>query len=84
MAEFSKKVLQVVAKIPKSKTLTYRQVAEMAGNPKAYRAVGNILAKNFNPKVPCHRVIKSNGQPGGYNRGEQNKIKILKSENAIK
>lgn len=84
MTSFKEKVFQVVSKIPKGKTLTYKQVAELAGNPKAYRAVGNILSRNFNPKIPCHRVIKSNGQPGGYNRGKDNKIKILRTEGAIK
>ncbi|MDD5433673.1 MAG: MGMT family protein [Candidatus Pacebacteria bacterium] len=79
---FKEKVLMMVSETPKGETLTYKQVAQMAGSPKAYRAVGNILAKNFNPKIPCHRVIKSNGQPGNYNRGQENKIKILKYERA--
>ena len=82
--DFKEKVLKVVSKIPKGKTLTYKQVAELAGSTKAYRAVGNILAKNFNPKIPCHRVIKSNGQPSFYNRGKANKIKLLKAERSLK
>lgn len=77
---FQKKVFAVVKKIPKGKTLTYRQVAEKAGNPKAYRAVGNILNKNFDPEIPCHRVIRSDGNLGGYNRGVKKKREILKSE----
>ena len=80
---FSKNVLAAVAKIPKGRTLSYREVARVAGNPKAYRAVGNILTKNRNPKIPCHRVIRSDGKIGGYNRGEKNKIKILKKEDAL-
>jgi methylated-DNA-[protein]-cysteine S-methyltransferase len=52
----------------------------LSGNEKASRSVGNILNKNYNPNIPCHRVIKSNGLIGGYNRGEKNKVKILKSE----
>jgi len=79
---FGKKVLAVVAKIPKGRTLSYRGVARVAGNPEAYRAVGNILNKNCDPKIPCHRVIRSDGNPGGYNRGVKNKIKILKKEGA--
>ncbi|PJA86649.1 MAG: 6-O-methylguanine DNA methyltransferase [Candidatus Moranbacteria bacterium CG_4_9_14_3_um_filter_42_9] len=79
---FGKKVLAVVAKIPKGRTLSYREVARVAGNPEAYRAVGNILNKNCDPKIPCHRVIRSDGNPGGYNRGVKNKIKILKKEGA--
>jgi O-6-methylguanine DNA methyltransferase len=81
---FSEKVLSVVSKIRHGKTLTYKEVARRAGNPKAYRAVGNILNKNHNPKIPCHRVVRSDGTPGGYNRGRANKIKILKKEGIIK
>ncbi len=80
---FSEKVLAVTAKIPKGETLTYQEVARRAGNPKAFRAVGNILNKNYNPDIPCHRVVRSNGNTGGYNRGTENKIKILKTEGAI-
>lgn len=80
---FSDQVKTVVKKIPKGKTLTYKQVAEKAGRPKAFRAVGNILNKNYDPQIPCHRVIRSDGKTGGYNRGAQNKIKILKKEKAI-
>ena len=82
--EFKEKVLKAVSKIPRGKTLTYAQVAKIAGSPKAYRAVGNILNKNRNPKVFCHRVIRSDGSVGGYARGTSEKIKILKKEGAIK
>lgn len=77
---FREKVLKVVAKIPKGKVLTYKEAAKLSGRPKAYRAVGNILNNNYNPEIPCHRVIRSNGKAGGYNRGAKNKIRILKSE----
>ena len=77
---FKEKIYRVVAKIPRGKTLTYKQVAELIGHPKAYRAVGNILNKNYNPKIPCHRVIRSDGSAGGYNKGKQKKIEILKQE----
>ncbi len=77
---FKEKVLKVVSKIPRGKVLTYKQVAIKAGSPNAYRAVGNILNKNYNPKIPCHRVIGSDGKIGGYNRGETKKRQILKSE----
>ncbi len=80
MKSFSDKVYEVVKKIPKGKVLTYKEVAKRAGNALASRAVGNILNKNYNPKIPCHRVIRSDGKMGGYNRGVQNKIKILKAE----
>lgn len=77
---FQKKVYEVVSKIPKGKVLTYKEVASLAGSPRAYRAVGNALNKNYDPNIPCHRVIKSNGDLGGYNRGEKLKKKILESE----
>lgn len=80
MLDFTQKVLAVVAKIPKGKTMTYKQVAIAAGKPRAYRAVGNILNKNRSPKVPCHRVIRSNGQIGGYNSGPAKKKFLLKKE----
>ena len=80
---FRNRVLKVVSKIPKGEVLTYKKVAEKAGNPKAYRVVGNILNKNYNPKIPCHRVIRSDGKIGGYNRGPGAKLKKLKAEKAI-
>jgi len=80
MKSFSDKVYEVVKKIPKGKVLTYKEVAKRAGNALASRAVGNILNKNYNSKIPCHRVIRSDGKMGGYNRGVKNKIKILKAE----
>jgi len=82
MASFKDKVLEVVAEIPKGKVLTYKEVAKRAGRPKAYRAVGNILNKNYNSRIPCHRVIRSDGKIGGYNRGVKNKIRLLKYERA--
>ncbi len=81
--EFRTRVFEVLRSIPKGKTLTYKQVASKAGSPKAYRAVGNIIGTNYDPKIPCHRVIRSDGKIGGYNRGIKNKIKLLKSEGAI-
>lgn len=80
MTEFSEKVYEVVKEIPKGETLTYKQVAALAGRPGAYRAVGNILSKNYDPSIPCHRVIRSDGKWGGYNRGLSEKIRKLKSE----
>lgn len=77
---FSQKVLQVVSKIKKGKTLTYKEVAKKAGSPRAFRAVGNILNKNYDKSIPCHRVIKSDGSIGGYNRGARLKKNILKRE----
>ena len=83
MSDFKEKVLRVVAGIPRGRTLTYAEVARRAGGPRAYRAVGNILNKNYDPKVPCHRVIRSNGAAGGYNRGAEIKKQILRKEGAV-
>lgn len=66
---FKDKVFSIVQKIPPGKTLTYKEVARLAGRPKAFRAVGNILHSNFDLHIPCHRVIRSDGKMGGYNRG---------------
>lgn len=73
-------VLKVVIRIPKGKVLTYKDVAEKAGRPRAWRAVGNILNRNHDPSIPCHRVIRSNGKLGGYNRGLATKRKLLAHE----
>lgn len=80
MLSFAQKVYEVVKKIPRGKVLTYKEVAKRAGKPLATRAVGNILNKNYNPKIPCHRVICSDGKIGGYNRGANRKKQLLKSE----
>ncbi len=63
--------------------MTYKEVAAAAGNPRAYRAVGNILNKNYDPAIPCHRVVRSDGRTGGYNRGENMKKQKLIEEGAF-
>lgn len=63
--------------------MTYAEVARVVGKPRAYRAVGNALKKNHNPKIPCHRVIRSDGKIGGYNRGAKVKLALLKKEGAF-
>lgn len=78
---FTEKVLSVVSKIPKGQTMTYKEVARKAGSPKAFRSVGSIMKQNFDEKIPCHRVIKSDGSLGDYNRGgTAKKAEILRSE----
>lgn len=85
MKDFTNSVQLVVKKIPAGKVLTYKEVARLAGNPKAYRAVANIMAKNFDLSIPCHRVIRSDGGLGGYNRGGiMAKQKLLKAEGYLK
>jgi O-6-methylguanine DNA methyltransferase len=80
MTEFTKTIYEIVQTIPRGKTMTYKQVAELAGRPRAYRAAGNILNKNFDMDIPCHKVIRSDGKTGGYNRGAIRKRDILKEE----
>lgn len=81
---FKDAVYDIVSKIPKGKVLTYKQVAEYSGYPRAYRAVGMLMSRNFNPGIPCHRVIRSDGKIGNYNRGGQDvKMRKLKEEGAI-
>ncbi len=82
-SKFKERVLNVVAEIPRGKTLSYKEVARRAGNPHAARAVGNIMNKNYDPKIPCHRVIRSDGKIGGYRGGAKKKMAILKLEKAI-
>lgn len=77
---FKEKVLEVVKTIASGETLTYKEVAKKAGSPRAFRAVGNILNKNYDPAIPCHRVVRSDGQTGGYNRGKSLKNKLLQHE----
>lgn len=80
---FSKRVLQVVSLIVKGEVLTYKEVAIRAGSPKSARAVGNVLNKNYDTSIPCHRVIRSDGEIGGYNRGEKKKRALLKKEGFV-
>ena len=82
---FSELVRDVVRKIPRGKVLTYKQVATMAGSPGASRAVGSIMKSNYDKTVPCHRVIKSDGTVGQYNRGgTKKKLEMLIKEKAFK
>lgn len=80
MKNFTQKVYNIVKKIKSWEVLTYKQVAIKAGNPKAYRAVWNILNKNYDDSIPCHRVIRSDHKIGWYNRWYRKKIILLKSE----
>lgn len=80
-----RKVFAVVAKIPKGQMMTYAGVAKKVGAPGAARAVGTALSKNYDPKIPCHRVIRSDGGIGQYNRGGPSaKRAILRKEGALK
>lgn len=74
-------VYDLLSKIPPGKISTYGDIAKALGHPKAARAIGRIIANNPNPiSIPCHRVVKSNGEIGGYAHGEQRKREILEME----
>ena len=77
--KFQLKVWKYLKTIPKGKVKTYKQVAISINSPKSARAVANACAKNpYYPKIPCHRVIKSDGNIGGYSaKGGINKKKLL-------
>lgn len=77
---FQEKVYAKLRKVPKGKVTTYKSLA-LSLNSHAFRAVGSAMNKNPHaPKVPCHRVINSDGRVGKFASGEKNKIKILKAE----
>ena len=83
---FQKKVWNEITKIPKGKTITYKELAIKIGKPKAYRAVANACAKNpLLEIIPCHRVIRSDGSLGGFSGlgGIKLKKKLLKLESNV-
>ena len=78
---FQKKVWNVLREIPYGETRSYEWVAKKAGRPRAVRAVGNAVGANPIPVViPCHRVIRKNGELGGYGYGTDVKKKLLEIE----
>lgn len=83
---FQLKVWNYLKKIPKGKVITYLDLAKAIKMPKAVRAVANAVGKNpYPPKIPCHRVIRSDGKLGGYSApgGIKTKKKLLKMEGII-
>ena len=77
---FNESCYKILRKVPRGKVTTYSNVAK-ALRSKAYRAVGNAMNKNpYSPEVPCHRVIKSNGEVGGFASGTRKKISMLRKE----
>jgi len=92
--DFTRKVINIVAKIPEGKLMTYSAVAKKAGSPRAYRAVGTILRTNYRESqkqfpltefrpVPCHRVIRSDNFLGEYAKGIKAKEKLLTEEGHV-
>lgn len=76
---FSESCYALLRKVPRGKITTYKEIANALGT-KAYRAVGNAMNKNPYAEVPCHRVVKSNGDVGGFASGTKKKIQMLKGE----
>ncbi len=84
--KFQVKVWKYLKTIKKGQTKSYLDVAKAIKKPKAVRAVANAIGKNpYAPKIPCHRVIRSDGSLGGYSGsgGVKNKKKLLKSEGIL-
>ncbi len=82
--KFSEKVYELCRKIPDGKISTYREIAKKL-NTKSYRAVGQALKHNQNPKnIPCFKIVKANGDVGGYSginpKNISKKIRLLKNE----
>jgi methylated-DNA-[protein]-cysteine S-methyltransferase len=81
---FSARVLRQTAKLPYGVTASYGEIAQRAGNPRAYRAAGSALGRNPIPiVVPCHRVLLSGGKLGNYGGGPEMKRWLLRLEGAI-
>ena len=80
--KFEEQVYQATSKIPKGRVATYLQIAKIIKKPKSYRAVGNALHKNpFAPRVPCHRVVDSNGNTAkNFGSGQKKQIFLLRME----
>ena len=81
--KFQLKVWKYLQTIPKGTVKTYKQVAIAIKKPKSARAVANACGKNpYAPKIPCHRVIRSDGGLGGYSGrgGVKKKVSLLRSE----
>src|SRR3954469_20012231 len=83
VADFARRVLSVVRRIPPGRVATYGDVAKLAGSPRACRAVGNIMRDCRRPDIPCHRVIGAQGRLGGYGGRETLKRSLLMAEGVV-
>jgi methylated-DNA-[protein]-cysteine S-methyltransferase len=81
---FYRRVLRATSRVPFGEMITYRDAAERAGNPRAFRAAGTAVGSNPIPiVVPCHRVIRSDGEIGNYGGGPEMKRFLLQLEGAV-
>ena len=78
--QFRRRVIAVVRRIPPGQVATYGDVAEIAGYPRAARAVGNVMKTCSARDVPCHRVVAANGRLGGFGGNEGLKRALLRAE----
>lgn len=80
---FRRRVLHELGRVPYGETVSYGELAERCGRPRAARAVGNAVGRNPVPVVlPCHRVIRADGSPGEYGGGRERKRWLLRLEGA--
>jgi O-6-methylguanine DNA methyltransferase len=82
-SDFSRRVLAAVRRVPPGRVATYGDVAQLAGRPRAGRAVGNIMRGCSDASVPCHRVISAGGRLGGYGGNEALKRALLRAEGLV-
>lgn len=82
-SDFRRRVLAAVRRVPVGRVATYGDVARLAGQPRAWRAVGNIMRRCSDPLVPCHRVIAASGRLGGYGGNIELKRALLRAEGLI-
>lgn len=84
MKTFDERCYDALRRVPRGKVTTYGQIAKRIGARKASRAVGGAMNRNPHaPHVPCHRVVRSNGELGGYAKGIGAKIRLLKREGIL-
>jgi len=80
VADFRARVLSAVRRVPAGRVATYGDIAAAAGQPRAARAVGNIMRDCRTPGVPCHRIVAAGGRLGGYGGNEGLKRSLLRAE----
>jgi O-6-methylguanine DNA methyltransferase len=77
VSSFALAVYAIVRSLKPGETKSYSEVASLAGKPRAARAVARLMATNYDVTIPCHRVIRKDGSPGGYNRGGEHKKRAI-------
>jgi len=89
LTDLQRKVLKLLMNIPKGRVTTYREIAKALGNINLSRAVGNVVRHNPHPvKIPCHRVVRSSGEVGGYGgevsgKNVSRKVGLLRGEGVL-